>query len=181
MTFRQLNAEEITDIINIHMNRDFPADELRPEWTFRNMIEEGSCRFYGLFDGEVLVAYGNIVNGVVSNLLDYFAVVPEFRCRGIGTIALSELMKVCDGLILEVENPDYATDIKTEKLRRRRIEFYKRMGAVESGISGRALGVEYLVLFIGKRRDFARLGIELRELYRTLYPGLDVEKAVNYA
>ena len=180
MELRELNEKELGEVLGVHMHRDFPAEELRPEWTFRNMLESGACRFYGLFRGESLAAYADIVRGPGSDLLDFFAVMPELRGTGVGTAALRALTAVSGELILEVEAPGAAHDGETELLRRRRIEFYKRSGAVETGVSGSALGVEFLILHMGGRREFTRLGDELREIYRTLYPGLDVEKEITY-
>ena len=180
MELRELNENELGEVLGVHMPRDFPAEELRPEWTFRNMLSTGACRFYGLFRGERLAAYGDVVKGYGSDLLDFFAVMPELRGTGVGTAALRALAKMSGELILEVESPGAAPNGETELLRRRRIEFYKRSGALETGVSGRALGVEFLIHYMGDRREFTLLGDELREIYRTLYPGLDVDKEVTY-
>lgn len=180
MELRELNETELEQVLTVHMQRDFPADELRPKWTFEKMLDDGACRFYGLFDGDALMAYGDIVYGNNSDLLDFFAVMPELRGSGIGTAALRELTGISKEMILEVESPYCVESAAEANLRRRRIDFYNRLGAIDTEISGKALGVEFLVLYIGKRRQFDTLGDELRDIYRVIYPGIDVEKEVTY-
>ena len=63
--------------------------------------------------------------------LDYFAILPKYQCKGLGTKALSllkELYKNYNGIFIEVEKLDSNINDEDNKIRKRRINFYKNSG-----------------------------------------------------
>ena len=73
-------------------------------------------------------------------LLGYIAVVPERRGQGIGTRLYREIVKRISArvLFLEMEMPEEATSEQERQLALRRIQFYRRHGAL------RLTGIHYL-------------------------------------
>ncbi len=143
-----LNTEEIKSIYNKYMVKDFPPDELKPLSSMMNMLSRGIYACYGLYDNENLLAYAYLTVLDDFVLVDYLAVISRHRGSGIGTKLLSELKKILreKTVIIECENPDFATDDTDKITKLRRIEFYKRSGYVLSGITSRLFDVEYVIL-----------------------------------
>lgn len=81
-------------------------------------------------------------------LLDYFAVLPAYRARGLGARLLEGLrarMADTDGVLIESEWPARAAD---PAMARRRLGFYARAGAADTGWHNRAYGGYFNVLLL---------------------------------
>lgn len=143
-----LNSEEIKNIYNKYMVKDFPPDELKPLSSMMDMLSRGIYDCYGLYEEEKLLAYAYLTVLEDFVLVDYLAVVPELRGSGIGTKLLCELKNIIRDktVIIECENPDFATDPQDKTTKIRRIDFYKRSGFVLSGVLSRLFDVEYVIL-----------------------------------
>lgn len=134
-TWRKLTAQELTDVYLQEMRRDFPAGELKPLSMILTSEAEGLAHTWGVFDGQKLAAYLLMVQpqGVAVSQLDYFAVVPEYRAKGIGAQLLAQLPQqeaAADAILIEAEMPDKAEDAVMAK---RRLGFYARCGARDTG------------------------------------------------
>lgn len=143
-----LNQEEIITIYNKYMVKDFPPDELKPLSSILDMLSRNIYACYGIFEDNKFLAYAYLTVLDDFVLVDYLAVVPEMRGSGIGTKLLSGLKDIIKDktIIIECENPDFATDPQDKTTKLRRIEFYKRSGYVLSGITSRLFDVEYVIL-----------------------------------
>lgn len=135
LTWRQLTAEEMTHVYLNEMRRDFPAGELKPLSTILNGEAAGFGHTWGVFHGEKLAAYLVMVcpPGSAVSQLDYFAVVPDYRAAGLGAQLLEQLRvqeKGVRAIMIESEYPEKAED---EAMARRRLGFYARSGAVDTG------------------------------------------------
>jgi GNAT superfamily N-acetyltransferase len=110
----------------------FPSNERQEVQVLKNRIKEGNCRLIAcLKEGQVL-AFAVVweFSGIRFDFLDYFAVRPDFRDRGIGRQLLgnirNQVLKKNRILMIEAENPEFGEG-KTDKLRR--ISFYEKAGA----------------------------------------------------
>ena len=135
LTWRQLTAEELTKVYLEEMRRDFPPSELKPLSMILNSEAAGTAHSWGVYEGEVLVAYLLMVRpaGYAVSLLDYFAVLPRYRAGGIGASLLAELPaheQGVDAILIEAECPEKAED---EAMAKRRLGFYARCGARDTG------------------------------------------------
>ena len=72
-----------------------------------------------------------------------------------------------------MEDPDTAPTAQERETRRRRIRFYLKNGARETGCRCRLFGVEYRILFFPVARDFPDREIPalLDAVYRATIPG----------
>lgn len=173
---RRLAAEEILRIYTEHSIRHFPADELKPVSSIERMLTEGIYRGYGIFhhdknnaavsgkadeaavcpttssDGALLCyALFTVLPKQRNILLDYFAVMEDFRNLGIGSLFLKHFTSTVtdyDGILIEVENPDYAEDEADLAIRRKRIGFYERNGIIHTGITAEIFSARYCLLFL---------------------------------
>ena len=103
----------------------------------------------GAFCGLAIV----LVYGAVA-LLDYFAVMPEKRGGGIGGAALALLKEKYAGraLLIEIEDPDEASENRAERVRRK--AFYLKNGMVEMDYKVWFYGTKMQVMTSGVRVDF---------------------------
>ncbi len=152
---KKLTDREIIDIYSTHSIRHFPADERKPLSSMERMIKDGIYTGYGLFDKEnndslLCYAFFTILPDHRNILLDYFAVLEEYRSHGIGSLFLQHMKKNVieyDGILIESEDPDYASHEKELSIRNKRIEFYNTNGCVFTGILAEVFGVHYRILY----------------------------------
>lgn len=182
MYLRTLDTEELRRLYAPCLKRDFPPDELMPWQWMEPLIRQGHQRSVGFYDEQGLAAYAIfITNGdrPKTALLNYFAVEPDRRGRGVGSECLQLMRTALAGqdcrIIFEVEDPAAAPDRETERVRQRRIAFYQRGGARATGVDSLLFGVEYhiMVLEAPEEResiDDCQLARELEALYHIAVP-----------
>lgn len=193
---RHLTAEEIIDIYANTAVRHFPPAEYKPVENVRKYLQNGLYIGYGFFRQNTLTAYALFLilsaKEISSEaqarpaklLLDYYAVLEEYRNTGVGSAFLQQLRKeitFADGFYIESENPDEAVNEKDRTVRTKRIAFYDRNGAVDTGIRSTLFGVPYRILYLpaadctvhGKDGFFT----ELDSIYHTMFsPKVYAEK-----
>ena len=134
-TWKKLTADELTRVYLDEMRRDFPSSELKPLSMILNSEAAGMAHTWGVFEGETLVSYLLMVRpmGCEVSQLDYFSVLPAYRSTGIGARLLAALPAHEEGakaILIEAECPEKADD---EAMAVRRLGFYARCGAVDTG------------------------------------------------
>ncbi|MBO5221316.1 MAG: GNAT family N-acetyltransferase [Clostridia bacterium] len=144
----------------------FPADEKKPFPLMLKKQEEGSMELMSVENetGEflglvIMIHHKNIA------LLDYFAIAPEGRGKGIGTEVLRLLRERYSGkiILLEIEDPEEPADNTPERLRRR--GFYLRNGMEIMDFKVWLFGVKMLVLTVGGRVCFE----QYHEIFDTVF------------
>lgn len=155
ITIKKLTDNEIIQIYSTHSLRHFPENELKPISSMERMLMEGIYTGYGLYDKDnssslLCYAFFTILPDRRNILLDYFAVIEEYRNHGIGSLFLQHMKSSVtdyDGLLIESEDPDYASDEKELSIRNKRIAFYSGNGCVFTGILAEVFGVHYRILY----------------------------------
>ena len=183
LTWRLLNAEELTRVYLNEMRRDFPPTELKPLSMVLNSEAVGDSHTWGVYDGETLVAYLLMVRprGATVSQLDYFAVLPACRAAGLGAKLLAALPGKeagADAILIEAELPEKADD---PAMAVRRLGFYARCGAVDTGWTEKLFGASCPgAAAHGRRRCLPRAGrllppchrgAQVAAVYRALPPG----------
>lgn len=177
MIIKELNREQRMYIYETHMKKDFPPAELKPLKSIERMFEEGIYITYGLFEQDNLLAYAFFVREKEENslLLDYYAVVGNSRSRGVGSIflgMLKEKLAAYEVLLLESEAIEHAADEEELSIRKRRIAFYERNGAVKTAIAAEVFGVTYTIMSIDLQKtpaDDEEINRRLIALYKTMF------------
>lgn len=150
-----LTIEEILTIYTSHSVRHFPDNERKPVSSIQRMASEGIYTGYGLYLCEnptALLGYAFFTTLPDKDgcLLDYFAVLEEYRNCGIGSLFLQKMksvLKEIPGFLIESEDPDYAENASEYSIRCKRLAFYERNGAAFTGIRASVFGVPYRILF----------------------------------
>lgn len=156
---RDLAKEEIIAIYTAHSIRHFPENERKPVSSIERMANEGIYVGYGLYlngKPEELLGYAffTVLPDKKAILLDYFAVMEDYRNHGIGSLFLQYMKSSPNrykGFLIESEDPDYAKDALELSTRRKRLSFYDRNGAIFTGIKATVFGVPYRLLFFPLR------------------------------
>ena len=153
MEIRKLTAEEFSAVYAIYMQKDFPRDELKPLPMFSRLMADGECEALGYFDGGAIAAYAVLIwteDGRTA-LLDHFAVAGERRGGGVGSGFIRAIAadRRFGAILLEVEDPLCADSATEREARQRRVDFYLKNGAAETGIRTKVMGVGYELLALG--------------------------------
>lgn len=143
----------------------FPKEEQKPfdlilQKQEEKMVEILSIRNDSVFCGLVILAkYKNLI------LLDYFAIVEEFRGQKIGSNVIHLLQDhfSLQKLIIEIENPNCICLNKAERVRRK--HFYLQNGLTHASFGVDLLGVDMEILTNNKPLTFE----EYHCLYTKIY------------
>ena len=190
MELKELSAEHLTEIYDQYMVIDFPQDELKPLERILYMIRTGLSCAYGIYEGEELRGYATFIipDGLRYGLLDYLAVIREYRGTGVGHVffdligdTLAERYPALRGFFIESEDIAYAADAKERRIREKRISFYEQNGCLHTPLGSRLFGVTYSVLLYDYRGDTdaaASIG-DVDGIYRAMFPERHYERDVE--
>lgn len=170
MDKRILNVDEITSVYNTHMIYDFPDNELKPLNSMLTSVSAGIYDCIGFFENNELLGYAFFVRLEDYYLLDYFAVVENKRNLGYGSMflrLLSEYLSNAKSIIIEVENPKFATSDIELNVMNRRMDFYRRNGFVSTDVEVILFGVRFVLLVPESLNTFT--SDKLREIYKSHY------------
>ena len=167
---RSMTEDELKIIYHQYMINDFPDNERKPLNVIqsRHNKKENYCICY--FEDNVMKGY-SILEFCEENrslLMDYFAIIPEYRNQGTGTRFLNE-MKVYfyewDALFIESET---AVTQTAEK----RLCFYQKAGALISGDRVHLYHVDYEIMCISLKRQILNHEVKelMSQLYQKIYP-----------
>lgn len=150
------------------MINDFPENELKPLDMIEELISSKKSIALGYYENDIFTGYATVLFAGNNLLLDYFAVISNYRGKGYGTRFLRELenyFKDYGFLLIEAENNDTATA-------RKRIDFYKRCGCRDSMLRGRLYFVEYVFLYLelSGNCSIETVKEDIINIYKTVYP-----------
>lgn len=174
MELRPLDGKQVAEIYETYMTDDFPEEELRPLDEFLDRMVRGIYECLGLYENEVLMAYGYFTKNIDGGylLLDFLAVCPEYRSGGYGSKFMQmvkEYYREYKGILLECEPERTAADEAERDLRHRRIGFYIRNGSRLAGLSAVVFGVEFDILYLPIKEEEPQHGEALNGLYRSMF------------
>ncbi len=181
----KLAPSQIREIYTGPAVRHFPANERKPVAAIEKLLEDGMYIGLGMFEAgrstaeseeSPLMAYALFTKAADDYvLLDYYAVLEEYRSDGVGSIFIKEMDKHLEGvhgMLLETEDIDSAADEEEYNTRRRRNAFYSRNDVIMSDIMSEAAGVRYNIWykpFTGDIPESDKLRNTLSDLYNVMF------------
>ena len=141
-----------------HMKRDFKTGGLAPYFAVKRNLETGVYDgFYitehiGEFERDIGYAIVTAPEGSRLALLNYFAILPEYRCRGYGGrfLALLPGRYPNKRFVLETEDPRFVKDAAHRNDAARRVKFYERAGyIILPTAKAKIFGVNMLIMATG--------------------------------
>lgn len=168
MNFELLNKDQIKNIYENRMVEDFPPHELKPLNMIFDVMDQGKYICFGLLDGEDIAGYVFLLKNGDDYLVDYLATAQERRNNGLGGVIISHfndyLYKVgAKSIILEVENPEFATSEEERNLQKRRYGFYMRNGFKDTSVKVKCFKADFILLETGRGLNHSE--DEIRALY----------------
>lgn len=154
LVLRKLTYTEIVSTYIKYLFWDFPAEERRPLLMILNSAIHGYYECLGAFYKERQVGYAFFVKIKKHYLMDYLAVVKNYRGKGIGSAILNEIRcyyQAAASVICEVENPDYAENESDRNTRQRRLDFYYKNGCHDTKVRTWTFGVRFILLEIKEK------------------------------
>ena len=175
LELRPLRREEVGWVYRWEMKETFPRAERRSLGHIRAMMDRGVYDGWGIFRREELLGYAFLWRGPSFVLLDYLAVCRGKRGAGLGSALLEGLQgrySGAAGILAEAEAPEGASE-EEQDLRRRRLDFYRRLGFAELKYRAEIFTVRYAVLAwsAGGAPDEAAAQEAHAALYRGELPG----------
>lgn len=139
------------DELYVHMERDFPKNELIPFFLLKYNLRRKHLAAYYLLDEGVFCGYAVIAPIPSHQCIDveYLAILPSHRSNGYGGKLLALLSAHCNvqRITLQAEDPAFAKNQQERRPREKRIAFYKRAGfMVEPSLRLKLFGVPMLCL-----------------------------------
>ena len=170
-----LNESEICSLYERALSRDFPSSELKSLSAILNLYRRNEYQVLGAYSDTEFVGYALLYLPRHDRfaLLDYLAVEPEYRGRGIGTALLKQLKAyyadTIDALLIECERPKAAPD---EMEARKRIRYYTNAGCALTSVRIWLFGVEYSILVLRCSDSLSECDWAgtMLELYRQMLP-----------
>lgn len=153
-----LSNENIEKIYNEVMVNDFEKTSLKPLKKIFNHKEKGIYFCYALYRENIIVAYAFFAINKSNNdymLLDYFAVIKEYRRQNIGSNFLTLLKEELKDkiIIAEVENSKYSLDEKDKQIKTNREKFYKKSNFIKSDIESDIFAHDYTLFLLNFNKD----------------------------
>lgn len=152
---KQLNKQNIIEIYTTIAPLHFSTEELRPLANLQSLIDRNGYEGLGLYDTEsnALAGYGFFVRNPDADiaLLDYYAILEEYRSQGVGSFFLTQMKKHyrnLRGILLETEDYDTASTEEERSVRARRDAFYMRNEALRTSTKTTVFGVDFQIFFI---------------------------------
>lgn len=152
---RELTFLEIENIYQQYMTHDFPENELKPLSSIERMYQQGRYKGFVMEENGEVKAYWMLLQDSENNayLLDYFAVLEEFRGQGYGSRALVNILdsvEVDELVVIEAENPKKAASQNENEIQERRLDFYRRNGVIFTELASVVYEAAYVIMYLSK-------------------------------
>ncbi len=187
---QNLTIEQTADIYNNYIHLHFPQEEIKPLKNIQRMWENGFYQALAMYEQNehetklIGYAFCAMAPNCKMLLLDYLAIVEEYRGLGMGGIFLSEMRKCLaeyEGILIETEDVDFAAKEEERLIRQKRDAFYERNGVVRTGIKSRIYGVHFAnwQLPVTEALPDVECKRNLENIYKVMVPGEKNEKFVK--
>lgn len=129
----EIDVKEFRKNIFKEYTKLFPASERKPYILLEKLYNRGILKILKIADNDTFIGFilANSLNGNRCLQVDYFGIFPKYQNMGYGTKAielLKESSKDYYGIFIEVEKEGLGKNDEENKLRKRRINFYERLG-----------------------------------------------------
>ncbi len=179
---KRLDDAALERAYNTVFREAFPPQELKPLGAIRSMISSGEYLALVLCDGGEELGYICLWTDMPYVLIDYLCVPRKMRCGGIGAEIIAETTGGAfppDTVFIgEVEAP--TGDEERDRMIFRRLDFYRRCGAVTLGYDTALFGVQYKTIVWSRSvPDETELMRRHALFYRRHFPDVLYDAAVR--
>lgn len=166
---KPLDDLELETAYNTVLREAFPPQELKPLSAIRRMTKQGVYRPLGFFQDGTPLGYIFLLTDEPYILIDYLCVPKTRRNGGIGGALIKAALRAFPSdtvFIGEVEAP--TGDPGRDSMILRRLDFYRRCGAVTLGYDTALFGVHYkTIVWSGAPVDEQEVMHRHADMYRS--------------
>lgn len=163
---RKIKYKEFKDLYRKHIIKDFPKNERPNLEGFRKRMLKYKEEVYIFEEDGIDKGYCIIDELGEYILVSFLAVYEGNRGKGIGTKILKELEEKYSnkkGILIEVENPDFAENEEEKKIQEKRIIFYERANfKIVKNLNVELFRVNFKIMVYSKKE------IEQKEVEETM-------------
>lgn len=133
VNIQEIDINEFEKNIYSYYLEIFPENERKTLKMINSSFDEGYTKIIKINQSDNLCGF-MIINKIKENgyaILDYFAILPQYRSKGIGTKALKLLIDEetkNKGMFIEIEKIGLGKDDKENLIRENRKKFYEKIG-----------------------------------------------------
>lgn len=133
ITLQEINVKEFKEKLYQDYHRIFPEDERKPLSLIRDNYNKGYTKIIAIIHDAVIVGF-MLLNRVKENgyaILDYLAILPQYRNQSLGTKAIKLLIeqeKNSNGIFVEIEKIGLGKTEEENLYREKRKSFYENVG-----------------------------------------------------
>ena len=165
---REIRETEYKELYS-HMKRDFTSDERAPYFAVKRNLEKKIYDGFYMVDDETKIGYSVLTapQYLKYALINYFAILPEYRSKGHGSEFLKILLDCYSerSLILEADDPAAAKTTALCDIAVHRVKFYERAGfRVVPTAKAKIFGIDMLIMASGSDEN-----LNAREILHSLY------------
>ncbi|MGL5259971.1 MAG: GNAT family N-acetyltransferase [Lachnospiraceae bacterium] len=182
-----LDFSTLVSIYETYGTQYFPKDELKPISAIQTLYHKQHYCGLGFYEKESLIGFAFFVIDHSSNtlLLDYFAVLEEYRCFGYGSkllMLIKETYPTFCGIFIESEDPALANTDHIFQIRKRRTHFYESNKCIDTKLRTKIFGVTYLVYYLPilESPEVPNYFTKVDSIYRTMFPEKHYINNVRY-
>lgn len=177
MILKEFDLKTIKQIYKQRMKLDFPPSERMPYFILKKCLKNGKITLLLYSEDDIVKGYAICMESKDIVFIYYFAVFEEYRKNGIGSKFIEELAEFYEdkkAIICEVESIETAKNDSEKNIRKRRVDFYKRLGfKIVDEIKYIAYGVDYKIII--KKID-ETFSFELQDIINEV---LNCYKSIN--
>ncbi len=170
---KKLKIQQFKELYRKHIMQDFPKTERPNLKGFRRRILKYNEKVF-IYEEETIEKGYCLVSEIGEYVLvTFLAVYKENRGQGIGTKILKELKEKYNnkkGILLEVENPDFAENEEEKSMQLKRIKFYEKSEfEIVPKLNAKLFFVNFkIMIYHQKNQEIKRDEIidKLKEYYR---------------
>lgn len=179
---KRITYDEAAEIYNEWLVKHFPQNEVKPLINIKNMWDISGYEAYCWYEDNRLIGYAYMCKNPADDyiLLDYLAVVDDYRGKGYGSKILSDLKEIYSGshaVIIETEDLNKAENSEETHERIRRDHFYTKNGIIKSGITATVYSADYRVWYMPTGPFVSET--ELEKAYDRIYEFMLSEKGYS--
>lgn len=155
---KYIDIDEFEEDVYLHYVEIFPDNERKPLKLIKASYEKGYTKLIKIISNDKFVGFMMIIrvkNGEYT-LLDYFAILPEYRNSKLGTKAIEILLeeeKECRGILAEIEKTGLGANEEENVYREKRKRFYERTNFRKLDFEILLYGVLYTPYLFSKLND----------------------------
>lgn len=158
MKLKDISIDKFEKDVYLYYLKIFPEDERKPLELLQSSYEKHYTRIIEILYKNEIIGF-MILNKVKDKgyaVLDYLAILPQYRNNKFGTKALQILLeqeKENSGIFIEIEKVGLGKDIEENLLREKRKNFYEKVGFKKLNFDLFLFDVVYTPYLFSNRQD----------------------------